>query len=175
VSAHRIDFLQSRRTPLLGWLLLVAGMLASGQAARLEQRLEATRDSHDRAQAQLEHDEEQARQRLMAASLPTPESHRLAGAAAEIQRPWLAALRSVEGATSAPVYILDFSIDPAKGHVHLGGESPDFDQAVGYVEHLASGAGVTGTQLSSNEQVTEPGSGRMIVKFTVDANWSVSP
>lgn len=175
MKVRRIDFLRSRRTPLLGWLLLVAGMLAAGQAARLEQRLEAARDRHDRAQAQIEHDEEQARQRLMAASLPTPESHRLAGAAAEIQRPWLAALQTVEGATSAPVYILDFSIDSAKGHVHLGGESPDFDQAVGYVVHLASGGGVTGARLSSNEQVTEPGSGRTVVKFTVDADWSAVP
>ena len=175
MSTRSVDFLRSQRTPLLGWLLLVAGALAAGQATRLEQRLEAARDSHDRAQAQLEHDEEQARQRLIAASLPTPESHRLAGAAAELQRPWLAALQSVEGATSAPVYILDFGIDPVKGHVHLGGESPDFDHAVGYVEHLASGGGVTGAKLSSNEQVTEPGSGRTVVKFTVDANWSVSP
>jgi len=175
VRARRIDFLRSRRTPLLGWLLLVAGVLAAGQAARLEQRLEAARDSYDRARAQLEQDEEQARQRLIAASLPSPESHRLAGAAEEIQRPWLAALQSVEGATSAPIYILDFSIDPAKGHVHLGGESPDFAQAVDYVEHLASGGGLADAQLSSNEQVTEPGNGRTIVKFTVDAHWSTAP
>ena len=87
MSTRSIDFLRSRRTPLLGWLLLVAGVLAAGQAARLEQRLEAARDSHDRAQAQLEHDEEQARQRQEAASRPTPESHRLAGAAAEVMPP----------------------------------------------------------------------------------------
>lgn len=175
MSARSIDFLRSRRTPLLGWLLLVAGVLAAGQAARLERRLAAARESHDRAQAQLEHDEELARQRLKASSVPTPESHRLAGAAAEIRRPWLAALQTVEGATSAPVYILDFSVDPAKGRVHVGGESPDFDGAVGYVEHLANGGGVTGAQLSSNEQVAEPGTGRTVVKFTVEANWNVAP
>lgn len=175
MSARSIDFLRSPRTPLLGWLLLIAGVLAAGQAFRLEKRLQAARERHDRAQAQLEHDEEQARQRLKAASLPTPETHRLAGAAAEIQRPWLAALRSVEGAASAPVYILDFSMDPAKGRIHLGGEAPDFDRAVGYVEHLADGGGLTGAQLSSNEQVTEPASGRTVVRFTVDANWSAAP
>ena len=35
--------------------------------------------------------------------------------------------------------------------------------------------GVTGAQLLSNEQVTESGSGRTVVKFTVDADWSANP
>ena len=175
MSVRSIDFLRSRRTPVLGWLLLIAGVLTAGQAARLEQQLKAARERNDRAVSQLEHDEELARQRVKAASLPTPESHRLGRAVAEIQRPWLAALQTVEGATSASVYILDFSIDPVKGRVHLGGESPDFERAVSYVEHLANGGGVKGAQLSSNEQVTEPASGRAVVKFTVDADWSAAP
>ena len=175
MQAHTIDFLRLRRTPRLGWLLLVAGALAVGLAARLEEDLDLVRATRDKAIAQRERDDALERQRLEIAARPTPEGHRLAAATRETHRPWLVTLQSVEAATAPPLYVLDFTVDPTKGRVHLEGEAPDFESAVDYVERLGRVGGVVQPRLTSHEQATDSATARPLVKFTVDANWSVAP
>ncbi len=171
MNARTIDFLRPRRTPLLGWLLLVAGSLAVGIAVRQEQHFDAAQALRDDAEARFEHDETIARERSEAAAKPTPESRRLDAAELEVRRPWLATLEAVEAATSAPVYVLDFTVQPSKGLVHLEGESPDFDQAVAYVERLRSEGALSHASLASHESVTDAATARQLVRFSVNAIW----
>jgi hypothetical protein len=175
MTTRTIDFLRPARTPRLGWLLLAAGALALGVAVRLEQRLDDARALRDQATAERERVDEQARQRVALAARPTPEVHRLAGATSEMQRPWLLTLQGVEAATTPPVYVLNFSVDSAKGRIHLEGEVPDFEQAVAYVERLGQAASVVQPRLVSHEQVTDPATAHAVVKFIVEASWSAAP
>ena len=175
MKVRTIDFLRPVGTPRLGWLLLAAGVLAVGSAIRLEQRFEAAQMLRDQVNAEREHGDELARQRDKLAARPSAESRRLAGAAAETTRPWLPALQAVEAATLPPVYVLDFTVDPSKGRVHIEGDSPDFDQAVDYVQRLAQGGGIVQPRLVSHDQVSDPATGRSVVKFTVEAAWALAP
>lgn len=171
MNAPMIDFLRPGRTPLLGWLLLVAGALAAGVALRLEQRLDDARTLRDQAQWQREQADATERQRREAAARPTPDSRRLDTALLEARRPWLPTLQAVETATVPPVYVLDFSVDPARGQVHLEGEAPDFDHAVAYVENLGGSNALVQARLASHEAVTDPATSRQLVRFTVNARW----
>ena len=173
MNAHTIDFLRPNRTPGLGWLLLAAGVVAIAVAIRLDQVQLEARTLHEQAIAQREHEDSIEHQRLEIAMRPKPEGRRLAAAARETLLPWLPTLRSVEAATAPPVYVLDFTVDPAKGRIHIEGEAPDFEQAVAYVERLGQIGGVVQPRLSSHELVTDPAAAHPAVRFTVDTNWTV--
>ncbi len=171
MNARTIDFLRPRRTPAVGWLLLAAGALAVGFATRQVQQFDAANMLRDEAEARREHDEALARERRETAARPTPESRRIDAAALEVRKPWLATLQAVEASTSAPVYVLDFTVQPAKGSVHLEGEAPDFEQAVAYVERLRRESGLAQASLASHELVTDSASARQLVRFSIDALW----
>lgn len=166
-----IDFLRPRRVPWIGLGLLVLGVAALAISLGLSQRWAAQRADHEAA-ARLR--EEAALQALRAASKPpelSADQRRVQRVAPQLRQPWLPALRLIENATQAPVFLLGLAIDPASGVIRLDGEAPTFEQVVAYMSQLDEPGLMGPAELRSHEQALDP-TGRSAVRFTIVTRWS---
>ena len=171
MSRSTIDFQRPPGTPTLGWLLLAAGTLHFAAAVWLNntwstERLLALRAEQTAAEAKRE----QLRPKPRTA--PTIDQTRQAHAQLELRRPWLPALRAVESATAAPIFLLALTIDPATGLVKLEGEAPSLDHALAYGLVLDEGGALQPAVVNSHDVVTDPGSGRTVVRFAASTRWT---
>jgi hypothetical protein len=166
-----IDFLRPPGTPTLGWVLLAAGALCCATAVWFGNKWSSERLVALRAeQAAAEARREQSRPKPRPA--PTSDQLRLAHAQLELRRPWLPALRAVESATAAPIFLLSLTIDPATGLVKLEGEAPSLDHALAYGLVLDEGGALQPAVVNSHDVVTDPGSGRSVVRFAATTRWT---
>lgn len=172
MSLQPVDFLQSARpVPQLGRVLLAIGVLALMGAAICHQRWAAERAAAEQ-QAQQELEAARAvRLAVPVSAAPLPDERRWAQANRERARPWMPALRAIESATRDPVYLLGLSVDASSGNLRLEGEAPSFEHALSYVQVLPDGTGLSAAHLLSHELVTDPASGRQVVRFAVVAQW----
>lgn len=171
MSRSTIDFLRSPGTPTLGSVLLVAGALCCAVAIWLSNKWSTERLLALRAeQAAAEAKREQLRPKPRTA--PTIDQTRQAYAQLELRRPWLPALRAVESATVAPIFLLALTIDPATGLVKLEGEAPSLDHALAYGLMLDEGGALQSAVVNSHDLVTDPGSGRTVVRFAASTRWT---
>ena len=169
-SAH-IDFLKAPGTPRAGWLLLGLGAGALALALWMQTHWSA---QTAREVERRQHLQAQARSRALppAPVVPTPAQRYAQQAALALQRPWLPALRAIEAATVAPIYLLSLSIDPTQDMVKIEGDAPSFDHALAYVQMLDEGHALQPAALLSHETVVEPGTGRSYVRFVATTRWS---
>lgn len=173
-----IDFVRSSRQPLLGWLLLIAGLvmlsLATWQYLENQQRQESTRLTSQR-EIQAQADEE----RLRLGALPPPaltyvNDKRWSRAARELALPWMNTLRALEQTAKPPVFLLGFKSDPANGRLQLDAEAPSFGAALDLVAGLQANPALAQTQISSHEEAPDP-QGRPLTRFSVQTQWVVTP
>jgi hypothetical protein len=173
MSLHPVDFAQPRaRVPRVGAVLLACGVAALVAAALCQQRWATERDQ---ARQNAERREEAARAQRAARPavlLPNADEKRLQRVLAERGRPWLAALRSVESATVAPVFLLALNADTSNQALRLDAEAPSFEHALAYVQVLPDRTGLVSAHLLSHEQVNDASTGRPVVRFSVLARWS---
>ena len=172
MRAPAIDFLRPPRPPLLGWVLLAAGLLGLVGALWLEQRWSTERSAAER-EAQAALDARRVDERPKPPPAPTAAQLRWQQAQVELRRPWLPALRAMESATVNPVYLLSMSIEPATGLIKLEAEAPSFDHAMAYVQTLDEGGVLQPATLISHEQTSEQGSGRPFVRFAATTRWNL--
>lgn len=171
MTRSTIDFLRPPGTPPLGWLVLATGALCFAVTLWLGNKWLSERLLAQRAeQAATETMHEQSRPKPRAA--PTIDQVRQVHAQLELRRPWLAALRAVESNTAAPIYLLSLSIDPATGLVKLEGEAPSLDHALAYGLVLDEGGALQPAIVNSHDVVTDPGSGRTVVRFAASTRWT---
>jgi hypothetical protein len=167
----RVDFLHPRRTPRLGWVLLVAGGAALFAALWVDQRWSAERATREAAARVREQAVWQQRAEALRPVPPSPDERRLQSITPVLRQPWLPVLRVIENATEPPVFLLGVSIDPGNGNVRLEAEGPDFDQALAYAQRLDEEGLIGRAQLRSHEQVVDS-TGRATVRFAIVTRWS---
>jgi hypothetical protein len=170
----RVDFIQRQRQPMLGWLVLIAGVVSAGkvgdhylQVCQQKEALEQIR------QAQAHRVKEQERQRLAAQPLPVPphvDDKRWQRAATELALPWLNTLQAIERATKPPVFLVGFKSDPVSGRLQLDSEAPSLDDALAYVFALQSAPELSRTQLTAHSEATDQ-QGRALVRFALQTQW----
>ncbi|MEP7296801.1 MAG: hypothetical protein ABI702_11480 [Burkholderiales bacterium] len=166
-----MDFLRRPQPPRVGWVLLAIGALAMAFALWSDKRWA---DDHQTA-LQTEQDRvaaQRAAQTPPPPKEPTFAEQRWRQAQPELQRPWFAALRAVESATTNPVFLLAMSIEPASGLIKLDAEAPTFDHAMAYVQVLDEGNTLQPAMIVSHEQAMDPSGGRGAVKFSVVTHWN---
>ncbi|HZT56125.1 MAG TPA: hypothetical protein VFA35_07865 [Burkholderiaceae bacterium] len=172
MSVGAIDFLHRRRSPWLGWCLLAIGAAALSASLWLDQRWTAERAHREAVARTRDEAMQQARRAAMRPLPPTADQRRLQRIASQLRQPWLPVLRVIENITEAPVFLLALSIDPATGIVQLDGEAPNFDYAMAYAQLLDEEGLLGPAELRSHELVTEPGTGRATLRFTIVTRWS---
>ena len=168
----QIDFRKAPGLPRLGWLLLALGATGCALALWTQFRwsTQSAQLSHERLAAQAL----QRARELPSAPVPlTAAQRRGLQVADSMRRPWLPALRAIEAATSAPIYLLSLSIDPTTGTMKIEGEAPTFDHAMAYVQTLDEGRVLRPASLTSHETVVDPVTGRSYVRFTAITRWSL--
>lgn len=172
MSLQRIDFAKPRdRMPPLGAALLALGVLMMAATALCDEHWAADREQL--RQAALRREEALlARQQVKpVVAVPSANERRMQRAMAERSRPWLAALSAVEAATRDPVFLLSMTADAGNHSLRLDAEAPSFEHALSYTQVLPDGTGLASAQLLSHELVTDAASGRMVVRFSIAAQW----
>lgn len=170
MTIRDVDFLRQPAAPRLGWVILAAGTVALVAATAVDQRGQAQREAVKQVLAQRA-EAERVRQRPVPVKQPTAADRRAALAEHELRRPWIAAMRGVETATVAPVFLVAMNIERGTGLVKLEAEAPTFNDALAYVEHLGRGGSLGGVALVSHQQGLDPGSGAPLIRFAVSAEW----
>ncbi|QTN25665.1 hypothetical protein HZ992_12225 [Rhizobacter sp. AJA081-3] len=171
MSAATIDFLHPRRTPWLGWVLLVAGTGALVLSLWADQRWTAQRAEFEAAKRQREEATQTARA-LADRPVPlTPQDLRMRAVAPQLRQPWLPLLRVVENVTEPPIFLLAMTVDPVTGSVRLDGEAPGFAEALAYSQALRNDDVLAHAQLRSHDVVADPNSSRQAVRFSIAAEW----
>lgn len=169
MTARTVDFLRPRGTPLAGRCLLAAGLLSLVAAAWLNQRWDSERAGHEALLRRQEEAQRHAAEAARRPHVPTVDERRLKHLLPQLSQPWLPTLRTIEGATESPVFLLGLGIDPASGRIQLEGEASSFDQALAYVERLSREDTLTDVHLVSHDTpATAPGGA---MRFTVNARW----
>jgi len=171
LQSPAIDFLRPRRQPKLGWWLLALGAGLLLTVAPLHQQREIQRTEQEVAALQREATQRRTHEAASRPKVLSADERRVQRIAGQLQQPWLATLRAIEGATEAPVYLLGLAIDPASGKIQLDAESADFDHALAYVQRLSEDGALSTVQLASHESIVDP-SGKPAVRFTVVGEWS---
>ena len=171
MNARAVDFLHPPGPPVLGWWLLAIGLLAFAGSLEFAQRSAAERAQAERA-GQTAAAARRAAQPAPRPAETTPAERRRRHALAELRRPWLPALRAVESAAVAPVYLLALSLEPSTGLLRLDAEAPDFEQALAHVRDLGASGVLSDAHLISHEQNTDSATGRSVVRYTVNARWT---
>lgn len=174
----QIDFVRSSSQPLLGWVVLTAGLvmlsLTTWQYLEHQQRQESARQIFQQ-QVQLQAEEE--RQRVAALPALTPsyvDDKRWNRAARELALPWMETLRALEHSAKPPVFLLGFKSDPSNGRLQLDAEAPSFDAALDFVSALQANPALAQTQISSHEDAPDP-QGRTLTRFSVQTQWVTTP
>jgi hypothetical protein len=170
MSTPTIDFARPQRVPALGWCLLAAGAGALAIAAWWHHRWDTERAAQEASLLEQETAQRLALEAAHKSRTPTVDERRWQRLTPQLQQRWLPVLRTIEGATESPVFLLALSIDPASGRVQLDGEAPSFDEALAYVQRLSGDGPLAGVHLASHEASTN--TGRASVHFTVLARWT---
>lgn len=173
MRSRPIDFLHAPRPPAVGWCLLLVGIATLASAALLHRQREIQRSEVEAAALQRDAAQRRQREAALRPKVLSVDDRRLQKIAAQLQQPWLATLRVIEGATESPVFLLGLAIDPATGKIQLDAEAPSFDHALVYVQRLSEDGALPSAQIASHEAIIDP-SGRAAVRFTVVATWSRS-
>ncbi len=168
----RVDFLAHGSTPWQGWLLLSLGVSACLAVGAW--RTQWLRESAEQALAVREQQAAASRERERAQrrAMPTPGDLRLAKARQQLNWPWLEALRIIESATEAPVFLLGMTADAGQAEVRLEAEANSFAQAVAYVQRLGGPGGFSEVRLQAHELLPDTISGGNKLRFTVVAAWT---
>ena len=170
--ASVVDFLRPQRGPLLGWVLLVLGVVALSAAIVVERQWSRVRAEQETAHRQAEEMAQRARDAARQPRGPTLQEQRLGQIAPALRQPWLPMLRLIENATEPPVFLLGVNVHPDSGEVHLDGEAPSFSEALAYARALDEESLTTGAQVRSHDTLND-GQGRQVVRFRVVVRWSV--
>jgi hypothetical protein len=169
MSKRPVDFLSEPRPPLLGWLLLGIGLTALASALWCQQRWSDIDAALLSTRAAI--DAENALPAPQVRREPSLAQRRWEQAQGELQHPWLATLRTIEGSTTDPVFLLSLTIEPAKGVVRLDAEAPNFERALDYVQILDIDGTLQPAQLLSHEKAVDASGGKGTVKFSVLTHW----
>jgi len=162
-----VDFLRRPTPPAMGWVLLAMGLLALAGSLRFAQEWRQQRGQvagQESTLAAARH----ALRRPATSAPPTLRQRRWQQARDQQGRPWNAALGAIEAATLEPVYLLSMVVDPATGSIRLEGEAPDFDQALAYVQSLATQPALSSATLESHADM---GTGAGRIHFSALAHW----
>lgn len=171
MSAAFIDFRQPRRTPALGWGLLVLGCSVLAAALWWDRSWTTERTALEDAQRARDDAERQAREVANRPVPPTADELRLRALAPQLRQPWLPVLRVVEAVTEPPVFLLAFAVDPASGQIRIEGEASSFAEALTYAKALRNDDVLAPAQLRSHEAFTDPNTGRQAIRFSVTSQW----
>lgn len=169
MTLRRLDFGRPARGPVLGWVVLLLGMvclLASAWARQAWRQLDAAEAARVIAR-------QAARDAAVASprAVPSTSERRLAQARREMTLPWSRALSAVEAAATDPVYLLALSIEPGTGLVSLAAEAPSLEDALRFAEAL-EGSGALGRPLiHTHERQIEPAAGRPRIVFKLTTRW----
>lgn len=172
-----LDFIPQRRRPgALGWLLLVAGLLAAlgvlGEYVALGERLASAQTRLARETRHLERSRSTnlARQRE---KLPEAELRRAADLARRLHNRNLEVLADIEAASNADISLLSLSQTAGKAQLKLAGEARSLDAAFAFARRLARQPGLLGAQIDSYE-FKSSGSVEVVV-FSLSASWRTTP
>lgn len=172
MNAQRIDFRKFRREPALGWAILWLGAAVLSTVGWFDFQATRARDQREAARARQEQEQREAAAQARKPVVATSAQKRMKNMEAQLQMPWLPALRSLEDATDAPIYLLSLSVDPSAGRVRLEGEAPDFDAVLTYLQRIEQETTFDSTQLQSHE-ARKDGSTNA-VRFAATTRWNGS-
>lgn len=167
-----IDFQHPQRQPVIGWVLLAMG--AGLLVASWIYRESVTRDQRSAEQVRAEQAaalQREAELRRPAPAPRTPAQIALASISPTLRQPWLPVLKTIEGVSEPPIFLLSISIDPASGVVRIEGEAPTFEAAVAYVSSLGEPEVLQPAQLRSHDSAVDPNTNQPLVRFSAQAKW----
>ena len=167
----RLDFApRTRRSPLLGWILLALGLTSAALAALQFHSANAARAQQADQLQQL-----QARVAQGTGSRSTPSDSREAKAAAAVIRdlrvPWAQLLDVFEGAANQNVALLVIEPAPAQHQVRLTAEAKNVQAMFDYLEALKREPLTEIVLLSHQINEKAPGSP---LRFQAQAKWKTS-
>jgi hypothetical protein len=169
MSAHliTIDFAERhRRTPPLGYILALLGLLA------LALTLNAVRDSaseRDVLQSRVDSLPRSARLRGVAAERSTQEGRRVV---ATLATPWSRLLQELEAASSdmrQQVAVLAIEPDRTRHRIRVVAEARDLTDALSYIERLQHSRVLRMPMLVSHQTRTDEA--ERPVRFQLSADW----
>lgn len=152
------------RTPLISWLLLLAGALAGALSA---ERHAAIGEEHESLARQAG--------RLERRSAPAPARHAAARNSAPAERrgdaafPWENALREIELAIDPRIALLGLDTETASARTRLDGEARDIGDILAFAERLRASPLARRVLLAAHETRQAPSGA--ILGFTLQIDW----
>ena len=173
-----VDFSKKPGSPLLGWCILLLGvvLLASAWALKRHWSEQAITLQRHLSQTEREAARQLAASRARAA-LPPAEARRWARWQTQQSLPWQEALQAVDAASGDPVYLLGLTwlggSDGSPGQLKLEAQAPSWNEAlmfVGKLQRSLDGAASPmfgGAQLSSQQQSQDASTSEPVQRFVV--------
>jgi hypothetical protein len=180
-----VDFSKKPGPPLLGWCILLLGVLLLLSAWALKQHWSKQAITLQRQLSETEREtaRQQAASSARATQLPA-EARRWAHWKTQQSLPWQEALQAVDAASSDPVYLLGLTWqggpDGSPGQLKLEAQAPGWNEALVFVDKLQRSLDVAastlfgGAQLSSQQQSQDASTSEPVQRFvvTVPLRWT---
>jgi len=166
-----VNSLRAPTPPKVGWFLLLLGG-AVLVAAVWTYRVLADRLVETEEVARREVHSALERANPATPAPPTGDDLRVRQAMVENRLPWMAALRTIESATRAPVYLRSLRFEPAQAEIRLEADAPSFAEALAYVEALDQERLIRPAFLTAHHEVADAPTPGTLVRFSVTTRWN---
>ncbi|MEC5386765.1 PilN domain-containing protein [Uliginosibacterium sp. H3] len=171
--AFTLDFVAQRQRPsLLGWLLLLAAVLASAAVVLeyfdVQERLDEAQQQLARAQ-RLEERANGLQRARKQERVPEADLRRAAQIAARLQEPWPQLVPQLEAAGNEDIALLSLDADAGKAQINLAGEARSLEAVFDYAKRIGKQPGFASVQVQ-NYEFHKVGS-QDLVQFKLSARW----
>ncbi|MCC6532010.1 MAG: PilN domain-containing protein [Burkholderiales bacterium] len=173
MRALALDFAPRRRAGAwIGWVILLAGVIAAGLTVERLESLEKRRELLEARMQQQARASGRSSTSGAAAESPQAAERRTLARRAIVRglgRPWDALFADIESAAHEDVALLAIEPDVRRGDVRISGEARDAPALSAYIAHLERTHALERVHLVQHERVAD--AGERALRFTVSGYW----